>query len=159
MCNIYITSEPEYKLKQIFSTLKNFFVLDVNAFVQDLNIDLTKQSGIYLVNSEIENLILSQSKLKKYQGIIYINKNININIYKYLKQRFQKFQEINKLILIDNGQFPKHKDLLTVFDEVLFYERFRKNKIIDCSNFEIKPENNLAPIDKLSELMNEMHNE
>lgn len=153
MCNIYITSEPEFKLKQVFSNLKNFYILDVNEFVESLNVDLTKQSGVYLVNSEIEKLILSQAKLKKYQGVIYINKNISQKLHDFLKQRFKKSKIINKLILIDNGEFPKHQELMGIFEEVLFYERFRKTKIIECQGFEAPINDNIVGNDNLSTLI------
>lgn len=139
-----MTTEPEQKLKQIFSNLKNFFVLDIDAFVKSMNVDLTKQTSIYLVNSEIEKLILSQAKLKKYQGIIYINRNLSKNLHDSLKARFRNAKEINKIILIDNGQFPKHSDLMAVFEEVLFYERFKKNKIIECTGFEKNQDDTLS---------------
>lgn len=139
-----MTTESEQKLKQIFSNLKNFFVLDIDAFVKSMNVDLTKQTSVYLVNSEIEKLILSQAKLKKYQGIIYINKNLSKKLHDSLKARFKNAKEINKIILIDNGQFPKHSDLMPIFDEVLFYERFKKNKIIECSGFEKNEDNTIS---------------
>lgn len=144
MCNIYMTTESEYKLKQIFSNLKNFFVLDIDAFVRNMNVDLTKQTSIYLVNSEIEKTILAQAKLKKYQGIIYINKNLSKELHDSVKTRFKNAKDINKLVLIDNGQFPKHLDLMNIFEEVLFYERFKKNKIIECSGFTKNPDDTLS---------------
>jgi hypothetical protein len=33
---------------------------------------------------------------------------------------------------------------MPVFDEVLFYERFKKNKIIECSGFEKNEDNTLS---------------
>ena len=38
---------------------------------------------------------------------------------------------IDKFILIDNGNAARHKDLFKLFEEVFFFERFRKNKIIE----------------------------
>lgn len=156
MCNIYITSEPEVKLKQVFSNLKNFFIMDVNLFVKELDVDLSKQTGVYLVNTEIEKTILSQAKLKKYQGVIYINKNLTIDLYNFLKKRFKRSRGINKLVLIDNGQFPKHMDLMGIFDEVIFYERFKKTKIIECNGFGKSVDENIVSDDKLSELINDI---
>ena len=103
-----MTTEPEQKLKQIFSNLKNFFVLDIDAFVKSMNVDLTKQTSVYLVNSEIEKLILSQAKLKKYQGIIYINRNLSKNLHDSLKARFRNAKEINKII--ECTGFEKNQD-------------------------------------------------
>lgn len=37
------------------------------------------------------------------------------------------------MVLIDNGQLPVHKDITHLFSDVIFYDRFRRNKIILCS--------------------------
>lgn len=74
---------------------------------------------------------MTVSKLKKYQGIIYINDNVSEQLYRSLKKKFGKEENIDKLILIDNGNVSKHKKLHGVFEEVFFYSRFRKNKIVD----------------------------
>lgn len=41
---------------------------------------MSKPSSVFLINDEIEKTILTQSKLKKYKGIIYINKALSENI-------------------------------------------------------------------------------
>ena len=38
---------------------------------------------------------------------------------------------IDKFILIDNGNASKHKDMFSIFEEVFFYERFKKSRIIE----------------------------
>lgn len=53
MYNIYMSSVSPSKLRQIFCNIKNFFILDVQAFIRDMNLDMSKQSSIYLVNDEI----------------------------------------------------------------------------------------------------------
>lgn len=136
-----MTSETEFKLKQIYTNIKNFFILDAEAFVKNLGIDMTKPTSIFLVNDEIEKLILSYAKLKKFKGVIYINKHLSSELYFSFKKCFKKDKV--KIILIDNGQFPKHDDIMNTFDEVIFYERFKKNKIIECDGFE-KNENNVV---------------
>ena len=91
------------------------------------------------------------SKLKKYQGIIYINKNISATLYHNLKKKFQNVPTIDKFILIDNGNASKHKDLFSVFEEVFFYERFKKNRIIEYNQGvkteELKLLQNISPED------------
>jgi len=77
------------------------------------------------------NTICSAAKLKKYNGIIYINKNLNEEIIKNIQSKFKKVPDINKIILIDNSILPKHQDLYKLFDEIYFYERFQRNKIVD----------------------------
>lgn len=130
--NIYVTTESENKLKMLFSNIKSFFILDVQSFVNSFKLDLNKQSNIYFVNTEILNAIQQASKLKKYQGIIYINKNLDENLLFNVSSKFKQIKEINKIVLLDNGILPKHTDLYDLCEEVFFYERFYKNKIIEC---------------------------
>lgn len=132
-----MTSESESKLKQVYSNIKNFYILDADKFIKSLDLDMSKQSSVYIANDEIKKIIVSQSKLKKYKGIIYINKHLSDDLYQSFKVCLSKYDNV-KIMLIDNGQFPKHEDIMGVFDEVLFYERFKKNRIIDCNGFEKK---------------------
>ena len=130
--NIYVTTESENKLKMLFTNIKSFFILDVQSFVNSFKLDLTKQSNIYFVNTELLNTIQASAKLKKYQGIIYINKNLDQRLLTNLQSKFKDVKEISKLVLLDNGALPKHTDLYNLCEEVFFYERFFKNKIIEC---------------------------
>lgn len=140
-----MTDEPEYKLKQVFSNIKNFFIFDVSAFVTSLNLNLNKQSSIYYINTEIEKHMLNALSLKRYNGIIYINKALSEKLYNSIKSKFKEKYDVNKIILIDDGQFPKHTDIMCIFDEVIFYNRFNKTKIIEpaeiCAKTSVKEEN------------------
>lgn len=140
-----MTSVPEGKLKTLYANIKNFFILDVQAFVKDMNLDMSKRSSIYIVNDELQKLIISQMKLKKFKGVIYINKYLSEAQISSFRQCFSKRDSI-RLILIDNGQFPQHDDIMSLFDEVLFYERFRKNKIVECDGFIKANDNNISNI-------------
>ena len=106
-------------------------MFDVQKFIDDMGLDVRKKSNIYYLNNEIVSDLTNVSKLKKYQGIIYINKNISEQLYHNLKKKFAGVPSIEKFILIDNGNASKHRELLDVFEEVYFYQRFRKNKIVD----------------------------
>lgn len=130
--NLYLTTESEKKLRSLFINIKSFFIFDVQSFIQELHLDLNKPSSIYFINNEILRTIKKNSTLKKYQGIIYINKKLNDELIKSLEHKFKKIPDINKLVLIDNGIIPKHRDLHSLFEEVFFYERFYKNKIVEC---------------------------
>ena len=140
-----MTDEPEYKLNQVFSNIKNFFIFDVSAFVTSLNLNLNKQSSIYYINTEIEKHMLNALSLKRYNGIIYINKSLSEKLYNSIKSKFKEKYDVNKIILIDDGQFPKHTDIMCIFDEVIFYNRFSKTKIIEpseiCTKTSVKEEN------------------
>ena len=119
----------------MFSNIKNFYVLDVASFVKRMNLDTTKPSSIYLINEEITSLIRAQLKLKKYKGVVYINKNISDSLYYSFRHKFPVDEGV-KINLIDNGMVPKYSDIMDVFDEVVFFERFKMNKIIDCNGFD-----------------------
>ena len=136
MGTIYMTSDSETKLRSIYSNLKNYYILDVQSFIKSLNLDMSKPSSVYIINDEIQQLLSSQLKLKKYKGIIYINKHLSKELFNSFKYQFKKDGDEIKIVLIDNGQFPKHQDIMGIFDEVIFYERFKKNKIIEFNGFE-----------------------
>lgn len=55
--NIYITTEPEYKLRQIFVNAKNFYMLDIKKMIDEMNIDTTEKASIYLINRQISDTI------------------------------------------------------------------------------------------------------
>lgn len=92
------------------------------------------KANIYYINNKIVDDIINTSRLKKYQGIIYINKNISEVLYHNLKKKFGNVPTIDKFVLIDNGNASKHKDLFSVFEEVFFYERFKKNRIVEYTS-------------------------
>lgn len=112
-----------------------------------------KNTSIYLINEEIQKIIKQQASLKKVQGIFYIVSNISENLYASLNNRIKNWKEIDHLILIDNGQFPNHSQVMHLFDEVIFYERFKRNKIMVCNNVQTDEE-----IDSLAAALNEINN-
>ena len=128
-----MSSESEVKLTNVIANIKNFFVFDVQEFIKSFKLDLTKPSNIYFMNNEITSQISGASKLKKYKGIIYINKNLSEQLYYSIKNKFGKDKNIDKIVLIDNGMVAKHTDLHGIFGEVFFYDRFKKTKIVECN--------------------------
>ena len=98
-----------------------------------MGIDTRRPANIYYINNEISNELMTISKLKKYIGIIYINRNLTAKLFQNLKKKFKDCDSINKFILIDNGNSSKHRELFDLFEEVYFYQRFKKNKIVDCN--------------------------
>lgn len=142
-----MTSDSENKLRTIYSNLKNYYILDVQAFIKSLNLDISKPSSIFIINDEIQSLMTQQLNLKKYKGVIYINKHLSKELFNSFKYFFKKNNEDVKIVLIDNGQFPKHQDIMEIFDEVIFYERFRKNKIVEFGGFERNSNNVINNID------------
>lgn len=153
-CNLYLTDMPEKKLKQIFCNAKNFYMLDVQNIINSMGIDPHKNTSVYLINEEIQKIIKQQAVLKKVQGIFYIVNKITEPLYKALKKRVESWSEISDIVLIDNGQFPTHSDVMHLFSDVIFYERFRKNKIIACNSLSPEDESN----DSLAKALQEINN-
>ena len=100
--NIYVTSESSAKIQNLIMNIKNFFIFDVQEFINNFNLDVSKPANIYLINNEITNTILSASKLKKYQGIIYINTNLTENLYYSLKKKFGNDEHIDKFVSFEH---------------------------------------------------------
>ena len=65
-----------------------------------------------------------------------INKHLSKDLFDSFKYQFKKDGNDIRIVLIDNGQFPKHQDIMDIFDEVIFYDRFKKNKIVEFNGFE-----------------------
>lgn len=131
--NIYVTSEPASKLRTLISNFRNFYVIDVQEFVSRYRLDATLPANVYLINRDLEADVLSVARLKKWQGIFYVNRKLDRRVCEALRARFGKSDRIDKFVMVDNGNAPKHQDLYGSFDEVFFFRRFRKNKIVECA--------------------------
>lgn len=132
-CNLYITTEPERKLRQLFSNAKNFYMLDVAQLIKQMGLDPSKNTSIYIINEEIQHILTQQSALKRNLGIFYIVGNLTETLINSIKKKVASIHTINGLTLIDNGQMPAHTSLCHLFSDVIFYDRFRKNKIMQCT--------------------------
>lgn len=135
-------------------------MLDVQNIINDMGIDPHKSTSVYLINEEITKIIKQQAVLKKVQGIFYIVNNITESLLQSLKKRITQWPEITDIVLIDNGQFPVHSNIMHLFNDVIFYERFKKNKIIACNTISADDEEDslskaLQEIKKLNEIIDE----
>ena len=88
----------------------------------------------FIINSEIERLIVTGAKSKRYTGIIYINSNLNFDIIVGIKKSLDEItkSQIEDLTLLDDYDTPKLKDYYSLFDEIIFFPTFKKTKIIEC---------------------------
>lgn len=109
-------------------------MLDIQDLINSMGLTADKSTSVYLINEEIQRVIRQQAALKKVHGIFYIVSNISESLYTSLNKRIKNWPEIDHLVLIDNGQFPNHTEVMHLFNEVIFYERFKRNKIIVCQN-------------------------
>lgn len=134
--NIYVTNEPINRLKNSFSNINTFAIIDVDLIVKTINLDLTKTHNVYLINSEIEKLIATNCKSKKYKGIIYINSKLNNNILSNLlslvENEDKKTLDINDIILLDDYDTPKLQRYYYMVNEIMYFSSFKRVKILEC---------------------------
>ena len=143
--NLYVTSESYYRIKNGFSNINAFAIIDVNLILDTLKLDMTKTYNVFLVNDEIKKLLSLYSKSKKYRGIIYITSNINKNIIDNIKSLISTDEydhAVNELILLDDYDTPKLEKYYKFVNEVMFFSTFKKIKIIECKPIEMLKRSN-----------------
>lgn len=133
--NLYVSTESDRKLRNVFSNLSGFYLINVDSLVEMSRLDLTKNAHRFLMNSEIERLISIGAKSKRYSGIIYINSMLDKDTVQSLKQSVDNLKEsnIDYMVLLDDYELPKLKKLYKLFDEVTFFSGLKKTKIIQCT--------------------------
>lgn len=139
--NLYVTSESYYRIKNGFTNINAFAIIDVNLIINTLNLDMTKSYNIFLVNDEIKKLLMTYSKSKKYRGIIYITSHIDSNVIDNIKNLIKNNEYydnlINEIILLDDYDTPKLEKFYKLVNEVMFFSTFKKIKIIECKPIEM----------------------
>lgn len=135
---LYITSESYYRVKNGFSNINAFAIIDVELIINKLNLDMSKPYNVFLVNSEISNLLSVYSNCKKYRGIIYIVPNINNNVIDNINNIVLNTKyNISDVILLDDYDYPKMKKFYSKFSEIMYFSTFKKIKIIECKPVEM----------------------
>lgn len=136
----YITGESHRKLKNVFTNLNTFYIIDVDSLVKESKLDTNKITHRYIINTEIERLIVLGAKSKRYTGIIYINSNINFDIITGIRKSLDEITKshVEDLTLLDDYDTPKYKEYYKLFDEIIFFPTFKKTKIIECRPIIIK---------------------
>lgn len=133
----YLTVENSEKLKKAFINLNAFYIIDIQEILKSTALDLNKPFNTFLINNKIEKMIASQAKSKMLQGIIYINKNLNLDIVNQLYNMLEKQSKeikhyrIENMVLIDSQDNPKVKNLWKNFDEVMFFPTIKRIKIVE----------------------------
>lgn len=133
----YLTVEPATKIKNVFVNLSAFYILDVKSIIEGLKLNMNKPSNIYFANNYISNLIESQAKSKRLQGIIYINAELNASIIDSIYAHLKEISTIEGMVLMDDGFAPKLKDYHKLFEEILFFPTVKRVKILECKPFTI----------------------
>lgn len=132
--NCYITIEPCRKLKNLFSNLSSFYIIDVDTILLESGLNVKKKSHQFLINTELERLLITGAKLKRYLGIIYINSNINLEIINSVRSIVMEAENstVENMVILDDYDTPKLKDYYELFDEVVFFPAIKKIRVINC---------------------------
>lgn len=133
----YLTVEPVSKIKNVFVNLSAFYILDIKAIIEGLKLNMNKPSNVYFANNYISELIETQAKSKRLQGIIYINSNLNVPIIDSIYNHIKDLPTIEGMVLMDDGFNPKLKEYHRLFEEVLFFPTVKRVKILECKPFSI----------------------
>lgn len=141
--NFYVTTESDRKIKNAFTNLSTFYIINVDSIIEESNLDMTKPANKFLVGNEIKRLITIGAKSKRYNGIIYINSKIDKDAILSLKELFEDTEKISidDFSLLDDYDLPKLNHLYKLFDEVIFFPAFKKTKIIKCTSLRKKDKN------------------
>lgn len=136
----YITGESYRKLKNVFTNLNTFYIINVDSLIEESNLDINKMTHRFIINTEIERLITIGAKSKRYAGIIYINSNINFEIITSIRKSLGDItkSQVDDLTLLDDYDTPKYKEYYKLFDEIIFFPTFKKTKIIECRPIIVK---------------------
>ena len=137
----YLTVESKYRIQNSFLNLNAFHIIDVQEIISSFNLDLSKQTNVFIINSYIEKSILNNAKSKRLQGIIYINNLLNETVIKNLYEMIKHNTNISQMVLLDDYYTPKLLNLYKNFEEILFFPSVRKIKIIECKPLNKNNEN------------------
>ena len=131
----YATIEPCRKLKNMFSNLSSFYIIDVDTILLESGLDPEKPTHRFLINTELERLINSGAKSKRYIGMIYINSRINCEVIVSIKKSIGDLTNsvVDSFVILDDEDVPKLKDYYTLFDEVAFFPALKRTKLIECA--------------------------
>ena len=132
--NCYITIEPCRRLKNLFSNLSSFYIIDVDTILMESGLDVNRKAHQYLINTELERLLVSGAKSKRYAGMIYINSNLDTESILSVKSSVMDIENSNvdRMVILDDCDAPKLKDFYDMFDEVTFFPTLKKMRMVNC---------------------------
>lgn len=130
----YATIEPCRKLRNMFTNLSSFYIIDVDTILAESGLDPDKPTHRFLINTELARLIVSGAKSKRYMGMIYINSRINCDVIVSIKKTVGELTNsvVDGFVVLDDEDVPKLKDYYTLFDEVSFFPSMRRTRLIEC---------------------------
>lgn len=131
----YFTIEPCGKLKNMFTNLSSFYIIDVDTILSESGLDPDKPSHRFLINSELCRLINSGAKSKRYIGMIYINSRMNCDVISSIKRSIGNLTNsvVDGFVILDDESVPKLKDYYELSDEVSFFPTMKRTRLIECA--------------------------
>lgn len=130
----YVSGEPYRRLKNAFTNLNSFKIIDVDWLVENSGLNPNDSVDGYLLAVEIRKLIEDAVKCKRCTGIIYINQQLSTNLVYSLKNVIIDIMggDVMDVILLDDYDVPKHKEIYRLFDEIVYYPTHKKTKIVEA---------------------------
>lgn len=128
----YLTVETQEKIKNTFVNLNLFYLLDIEQIICEYGLDVSKPYNKFFLSQEIEKLIVAQTKSKRIEGIIYINRILDEKLVAHIYKLVKKIPKIDNVVIIDDDSKPRLKDLYKLVDEVLFFPNVKRVKILEC---------------------------
>lgn len=131
---LYLTTEPEHRLRHVFTNLSNFAIVDVAKIIQDIGLDISIDYNAYIVNNEILKILQKYARLRSLHGVIYINENLKPDTIMAIRESLFGYDKSNieEIILMDNYDVPRLTYLYGEVGEVLFFTCFKRVKIVEC---------------------------
>ena len=128
----YLTVETQEKIKNTFLNLNLFYILDIEQVICEYGLDISKPHNQFLLSQEIEKIIVAQSKSKRLEGIIYVNKGLNEKIVAHIYKLVKKIDKIDTVVIMDDDSNQKLTKLYTLVDEVLLLTSVNRVNIPQC---------------------------
>lgn len=120
--------------------MSSFYIIDVDRLLRESGLDVNNTVHQYLINVELERLIISGAKSKRYKGIIYINSLVKCDTIVSIKNSVDSITNsaVESMVILDDYDAPKLKDYYTLFDEVIFFPAMKRTRIIECTPLPIQ---------------------
>jgi hypothetical protein len=131
---LYVTVENYEKVKTSFLNLRSFSIINVQEIMDNFGYtyETLDEYSQFIVNDEIRSIMNESISKKKFFNIIYINTELSVDTIENLKDFAKESNKIDKFIFIDDG--ISHKDLYPLFDEIIFFPKCKRTRIVQCKS-------------------------
>lgn len=132
----YLTVETQDRIKNTFLNLNLFYILDIEQVICEYGLDVSRPHNRFLLSQEIEKIIINQTKSKRIEGIIYINKNLTDKIVQHVYKLVKRIPKIENVVILDDDTYPRLRDFYRLVDEVFFFPSVKRVKILECKTLQ-----------------------